>query len=316
MENTFIYTLTDPETLQIRYVGKTDNPHRRLLAHKRQCVDNKTHCKRWIATLNAKSLAPTMSIIEEVSKDAWEDKERYWIQHYRALGADLTNITRGGGRKSGCAMSEEHRQKLIKIKTGVPLSDSHKISLSNAAKRKFRETDAREKLSRRWASLTDEQARAVYKEARYCLLTHRQISQKYGIPTSSVSEILNGKAYQHAVKIRPTEPVIDARRVRGTERVLRIIEMRKKGINWEQIAKTVGVRVESAKQAVRKSAKEGSVQAAEVMRQKVKRVITEEQRRKLSESHKGIKPTPETIAKRSESLKRAHARRREGANNE
>jgi hypothetical protein len=92
-----IYILKDPRTQEIRYVGVTCQPlYQRLSNHlyyakKRNC----THVHNWILSLMNENLKPNIEVIEHVTKDNWEKKERYWIKHYK-LKTNLTNIDEGG----------------------------------------------------------------------------------------------------------------------------------------------------------------------------------------------------------------------------
>src|SRR5689334_24486748 len=92
---TFIYVQKDKTTDEIRYVGKTDDPKRRLKGHNSQWKRTKTHKDRWIAQLRAQGLSPIMQIIEEVPFEKWEDRECYWIEYYRTIGCPLTNTSTG-----------------------------------------------------------------------------------------------------------------------------------------------------------------------------------------------------------------------------
>lgn len=92
---TFIYALIDPETNEIRYIGKSNLPKQRYNAHLRETSKNdKT---RWIASLKSRGLKPILQILEVVSLELWEVRECYWIAHYREQGYNLTNTRDGGG---------------------------------------------------------------------------------------------------------------------------------------------------------------------------------------------------------------------------
>jgi len=91
----YIYALIDPITKQPRYVGKTDNLSRRLATH----LKDRSHCHRahWIQSLLSQGLKPTLLVIESIPSDqGWQERERFWISHYRNLGCTLTNNTDGG----------------------------------------------------------------------------------------------------------------------------------------------------------------------------------------------------------------------------
>lgn len=92
---TYIYGLIDPETGEMRYVGKSDNPKVRYQYH---LADKNTnpHKTAWISGLSKRGLKPKLVIVEETNQKQWEERERYWIKHYRDAGAPLVNILEGG----------------------------------------------------------------------------------------------------------------------------------------------------------------------------------------------------------------------------
>ncbi len=92
---TFIYTLIDPRDDQnVRYVGVTRHPKARL----RQHLNDKQPCHRtnWIKSLRGVGVKPEMVIIEEIDESNWQERERFWIKHYRDAGCQITNGTDGG----------------------------------------------------------------------------------------------------------------------------------------------------------------------------------------------------------------------------
>ena len=95
---TNIYTLTDPITNEIRYVGKANNVSKRYYKHCR-LTDKNTHKNYWINKLLKKNLKPIVDIIDVVPINEWVFWETYWISQIRAWGFDLTNSTDGG---DGC----------------------------------------------------------------------------------------------------------------------------------------------------------------------------------------------------------------------
>ena len=97
---TYIYILQDPLTEEVRYVGKSNNPHRRYLSHLWVRPKVKYHSYNWIQSLLKKGLKPIMTVIDEVEGD-WEWLEQYWIEQFRQWGANLTNGTLGGGGSYG-----------------------------------------------------------------------------------------------------------------------------------------------------------------------------------------------------------------------
>jgi hypothetical protein len=100
MNCTFIYGLSDPRTGEIRYVGKADDPKRRLDNHLSCALRIKspshTYSANWIRLLSRESLKPTMVILEWVPAVEWEHWEQWWIDFFSGCGCRLVNTCEGG----------------------------------------------------------------------------------------------------------------------------------------------------------------------------------------------------------------------------
>jgi len=91
---TYIYALMDDTT--VKYIGKSDNPNKQKLTHISETINgnSKTHKSNWINKMVNENKEIGLKILETVNDDEWEEKEKYWINHY---GLDnLTNATIGG----------------------------------------------------------------------------------------------------------------------------------------------------------------------------------------------------------------------------
>ncbi len=111
-----IYTLSDPRTGFVRYVGKTVRPlGRRLSAHLRdvKAQEYGHHAACWIRSLLAVGVRPVIEPLEDSPEDI-DEAERFYIAYLRFLGCDLTNSTPGGdgGSHKGRRISTEHRARL------------------------------------------------------------------------------------------------------------------------------------------------------------------------------------------------------------
>lgn len=96
MKTTFIYSLSDPRTNQIRYVGKTNNPKERLVNHCNPARYRPTYKFNWIKELRGLGLKPILEVIDEVPLDDWKFWEKFWIQLVKSWGFLLVNHTNGG----------------------------------------------------------------------------------------------------------------------------------------------------------------------------------------------------------------------------
>lgn len=113
MQSTKIYTLSDPETDKIRYVGKTyQTLAKRLKQHVNTPEDNYKY--KWIVSLKKRGLRPKMEVLEDlgcVEDGVWQEAEKFWIRYCKFLGFHLTNLSEGGGM-GGNAPSIETRAKM------------------------------------------------------------------------------------------------------------------------------------------------------------------------------------------------------------
>ena len=93
---TFIYGLCDPDTNEVRYIGKSNSPKRRILDHIYSCNDSITHKNNWIKSLLKEDKKPSLKIIDEVPVVDWQMWETFYIKKYRDEGHNLTNHSDGG----------------------------------------------------------------------------------------------------------------------------------------------------------------------------------------------------------------------------
>ena len=93
----FIYALLDPHTNEIRYIGKTAYPDKRLRNHlHRSEIKKPSHRSNWIRSLVENGYVPVMRILETVDAHHWHEAERRWIAKCRDEGCRLVNMTPGG----------------------------------------------------------------------------------------------------------------------------------------------------------------------------------------------------------------------------
>lgn len=93
----YIYGLRDPNTEQIRYIGKASDPQARFYQHMGLYPsDVNQHKKAWLRSLISNNQKPDLVILEEISSSIWEDRERWWIRHGKENNWPLTNLTGGG----------------------------------------------------------------------------------------------------------------------------------------------------------------------------------------------------------------------------
>lgn len=111
-ELTFIYALADPLTQEVRYVGKSVNPQRRLLAHLQETGDSAK--VQWIRGLDELGYKPALLILEEVTGRVAPKREYNWTVYYYDRGHRLTNDLCGWWREfpeKPESSSHGHRQR-------------------------------------------------------------------------------------------------------------------------------------------------------------------------------------------------------------
>ena len=133
---TFIYTLSDPITGDVRYVGKSDKPIQRLNQHIKNYTNSNNYKNRWIKSLISKGLEPKLEILDEVKQSEWEYWEKYWITQFKNWGFKLTNSTDGGDcgptffGDENPSKRPEVRKKISEANKGRKVSEETKEKLS------------------------------------------------------------------------------------------------------------------------------------------------------------------------------------------
>lgn len=99
MKPVYIYILSHPITFEVKYVGKTVNPKKRLNQH--LYPDNELYISRWTRKLMKEGLKPLFTIIEECDDTKWQEREMFYIADYRSKGVQLANLSIGGDGNHG-----------------------------------------------------------------------------------------------------------------------------------------------------------------------------------------------------------------------
>ena len=129
---TYIYGLVDPRDGHIRYVGKSDDPEKRLTLH--LIERRKSHKFNWIRLLKNMGLTPALIILAKVAKSGWQSSERFQIAFFRNRGMADLNATDGGDGCPGCHPSEETIQKIKMSNTGWKHTDEARAKIKERRK--------------------------------------------------------------------------------------------------------------------------------------------------------------------------------------
>ena len=203
----FIYALLDPDTLEVRYIGKSINPEKRFTVHICRSSAPDSYRKRWLKKLLTAGKRPVLRIIEEVPIESWVERERFWIADYRSRGARLVNSTSGGEGFADIPPEVEaaRRIKISASRMGMKFTEEHKANLKASRKCLFSNPGQRARVCREQAVLTDVQVLEVWNLAASRSVSQRGIAQRYKIPQSTVSQILTSKRYVHVPRPRQIE---------------------------------------------------------------------------------------------------------------
>lgn len=141
METIKIYSLEDPLTKEIRYVGKTkDTLEKRFsTGHMFAIHREKSYKRNWLKSLENKGLQPTITLLDEIpSTEDWEWLEKYWISQIKSWGFRLTNMTEGGEGNKNQVFSKESIEKRASKLRGRKYSKEHCAKISKALKGKVK----------------------------------------------------------------------------------------------------------------------------------------------------------------------------------
>ena len=146
---THIYGLIDPRTNELRYVGMSKRPRRRLTFH--MCASqlrSKNHRAHWLRGLLAAGARPELVILETVSNDTWQEAEQFWIGYFKFIGANLTNSTEGGEGLSGIGPEGRERCGAARRGKSFVFSDVHKARIAEANRARAADPEWRARMSR------------------------------------------------------------------------------------------------------------------------------------------------------------------------
>lgn len=199
----YIYGLCDPETGEVRYIGKSMRPRERLQNHMNE--KSKCHRSHWLQSLKRRGLVPDMVILETVcGLWPWQESERYWIERGRSLGWDLTNNTSGGDGVSD--LPKETRERMRQVWVGRKHSDEAKAKIGAASSRRRASLETRERMRKaqigRVISWADKVAEAIRKldpaqvDSIKCRLNAGELginlAREFGVHRTTISKIKMG----------------------------------------------------------------------------------------------------------------------------
>jgi len=143
----YIYALICPAG-KIRYIGKTNDPVKRLRRHisRAKYYETKSHAANWIRSLLKTGEKPTLRVLEELAdEEDWASKEIEAIARYRLSGCDLTNATVGG--EGVCDLDEDTMRKRSKAASITKAKPENAARYKATLKEVFKCPELRSRLS-------------------------------------------------------------------------------------------------------------------------------------------------------------------------
>lgn len=196
----YIYGLTDPRTNEIRYIGKTKDPHKRLIAHCSKENAGEKH-KAWRKEILSLGLKPELIILQTL-KDSndWEKAEIKWIKHGKNKGWNLNNSSTGGkngfiGVWKGRKHTVESLKKIGLASVGRKHSEKSKMRMRQLMLGRKFTPQWRRRISKAISKLSDEQV----KEIRGMLeqgVSQYKIADMFGVHQGTISNINCNKFYK------------------------------------------------------------------------------------------------------------------------
>jgi len=197
-----IYTLSDPNTGEVRYVGKTQRPIKDRKSEHIYFAKklNKTYSHRWINSLLKNNQRPVFKVLDTCESKEWKLIEQYWISQFKDWGFDLTNHSVGGEGTFGRKWSKDERLNrpapLNKRKVYIADVDGNPIKWFNSLTEGVNYTKAYN-VSKEGELLVDGVKRpimAIHKDGSGKMFESITNTAKfYNLHISNIGKVLNGR---------------------------------------------------------------------------------------------------------------------------
>jgi GIY-YIG catalytic domain-containing protein len=200
----YIYALLDPDTQEVRYIGKSIRPAERYVNHLNE--HSNTHRCHWIQSLRKRGLEPDCCILERIEGAwPWQEAERYYIAHYRRMGCKLVNGTSGGDGVEGLSDESADRRNATWIGRRHRPETLAKLSQASKGRKHSAEFRARRsamfkgrkitwtgKIAEANRKLTDEDCARI-RERLAAGEKNRTLAAEYGVHRTTISKVKMGK---------------------------------------------------------------------------------------------------------------------------
>jgi hypothetical protein len=192
----YIYTLSDPISLQVKYIGKSDMPLVRYQEHLKKCKYSTTIKNNWIKKLLGGGQKPLLEILDVVLTSEWSFWEKFWISQFRGWGFKLYNMTDGGD--GGNFGFESNLKISSKLKNRVFSSETIKLMSESAKKRKLTETGRKNLSQKRMGSKNPMFGK---KQSLYCIKSKMKLVTQFTVSGEFVREWESLKSVSESLSI-------------------------------------------------------------------------------------------------------------------
>ena len=190
MKKFLIYALLDPESEEIRYIGKSCNGLARPKQHfYPSSLRVHSYKNSWMKSVFSRGLRPGIRVLQEFdSKTHLAAAEMYFISGYKRIGSRLTNLTDGGGGVVNPSPISRAKMSAAKLgKKRQPISDETRRRLSESV-RQSRTQEYRLRASA-WKGGCPIQEISTGR----IFPTVREASRVLGLDPGSISKVLAGE---------------------------------------------------------------------------------------------------------------------------
>jgi hypothetical protein len=176
----YIYTLTDPRTNEIRYIGKANNLKKRLKKH--LCEKSNSMRVKWISSLKKIGLEPIIESIEIVENIEWQYWECFYINLFKTWNFKLLNGTIGG--EGGPAFKGRKHTNKTKKAIGLKMKNKKRPNCSMPG------------FSNPRCKVTKEDVLEIRRLSEVEKISSRKITKKYNIARINILKILRYERFK------------------------------------------------------------------------------------------------------------------------
>lgn len=193
-----IYTLADPITNEIRYIGLTKKTLEERLKGHLKCKD-KTHRTFWINSIKNKGLKPKIELLDEVENELGPVSEIFWISMFKTWGFKLVNLTDGGETSTtkNIIRSKEWCENIRKgkLKSNFKYTIESKQKMSESAKKRGINSKG-EQISK--LKLTDNQVKEIKGKLKNRNgKTLKLLSKELSLPYTFLVDLNTNRIWKH-----------------------------------------------------------------------------------------------------------------------